>query len=188
LRRMRHRRNGFRHFRRQGCYLGTRAPRAWMDQSGTGVRLARTCQPLIAARSVRYRSLRGSFAASQPGQQLTPEPNIVGAAEDVRAVSRECRDNRGGRRHRYTATVWFYGLWTPGPVPLSRLIAVAVTRRRIEEDHQLAEQSTGLDAGRVIRWMSWHRWTAICLLAYIYLAVAVAVLRQHEAAQTRTPG
>jgi hypothetical protein len=141
----------------------------------------RTCQPLIAARSVRYRSLRGSFAASQPGQQLTPEPNIVGAAEDVRAVSRECRDDRGGRRHRYTATVWFYGLWTPGPVPLSRLIAIAVTRRRIEEDHQLAEQSTGLDAGQVIRWMSWHRWTAICLLAHIYLAVAVAVLRQHEA-------
>jgi hypothetical protein len=24
-------------------------------------------------------------------------------------------------------------------------------------------------------WRSWHRWTAVCLLAYIYLAVAVAV-------------
>jgi hypothetical protein len=44
---------------------------------------------------------------------------------------------------------------------------------RIEEDHQLARQSTGLDAGQVIRWKSWHRWTAICLLAYICLAVAV---------------
>ena len=52
---------------------------------------------------------------------------------------------------------------------------------RTEEDHQLAKQSTGLDAGQVIRWKSWHRWTAICLLAYIYLAVAVAVQRQQEA-------
>src|ERR1035438_9426891 len=33
----------------------------------------------------------------------------------------------------------------------------------------------------VIRWRSWHRWTAVCLLAYIYLAVAVAVQRQHDA-------
>jgi hypothetical protein len=35
----------------------------------------------------------------------------------------------------------------------------AVIRWRIEEDHQLAKQSTGLDAGQVIRWKSWHRWT-----------------------------
>ena len=27
----------------------------------------------------------------------------------------------------------------------------------------------------------WHRWTALCLLAYLYLAVAVAVQRQHDA-------
>ena len=33
----------------------------------------------------------------------------------------------------------------------------------------------------MIRWKSWHRWTAICLLAYIYLTVAVALQRQHEA-------
>ena len=45
-----------------------------------------------------------------------------------------------------------------------------------EEDHQLGKQVAGLAAGQVIRWRSWHRWTAICLLAYIYyLAVAVAL-------------
>jgi len=33
----------------------------------------------------------------------------------------------------------------------------------------------------MIRWTSWHRWTAVCLLAYIYLAVAVAVQRQQGA-------
>jgi len=84
------------------------------------------------------------------------------------------------RRHRYTGKLSFYRCWTPGPVPLSRLITIAVTRWRVEEDHQLAKQSTGLDAGQVIRWRSWHRWTAICLLAYIYLAVATAVQRQQD--------
>ena len=84
------------------------------------------------------------------------------------------------RRHRYTGTLSFYRCWTPGPVPLSQLIAVAVLRWRIEEDHQIAKQAAGLDAGQVIRWRSWHRWTAICLLAYIYLATAAAVQRQHD--------
>jgi SRSO17 transposase len=84
------------------------------------------------------------------------------------------------RRHRYTGTLSFYRCWTPGPAALSRLIAVAVTRWRIEEDHQLAEQAAGLDAGQVVRWKSWHRWTAICLLACIYLAVAAATQRQHD--------
>jgi peptidoglycan/xylan/chitin deacetylase (PgdA/CDA1 family) len=32
------------------------------------------------------------------------------------------------RRHRYTGTVSFYRCWSPGPVPLSRLIAIAVAR------------------------------------------------------------
>ena len=85
------------------------------------------------------------------------------------------------RRHRYTGKVSFYRCWTPGPVPLSRLITIAVIRWRIEEDHQLAKQGTGLDAGQVTCWKSWHRWTAICLLAYIYLAVTVAMERQQGA-------
>jgi hypothetical protein len=51
---------------------------------------------------------------------------------------------------------------------------VAQARWRIEEDHQLAKQVTGPDARQVIRWKSWHRWSTIRLLAYIYLAVAAA--------------
>ncbi len=85
------------------------------------------------------------------------------------------------RRHRYTGTCSFYRCWTPGPVPLSRLIATAVTRWRIEEDHQLAKQVAGLDSGQVIRWRSWHRWSALCLLACMYLAVAVALDRDARA-------
>jgi SRSO17 transposase len=85
------------------------------------------------------------------------------------------------RRHRYTGTRSYYRCWTPGPVPLARLIATAVARWRIEEDHQLAKQAAGLDAGQVIRWKSWHRWTAICLLACIYLAVAAALDRDVRA-------
>ena len=92
------------------------------------------------------------------------------------------------RRHRYTGTLSFYRCWTPGPVPLSRLIAIASARWRIEEDHQLSKQVAGLDAGQVIRWKSWHRWTAICLLAYIYLAVAAALQREQDASSDLDAG
>ena len=33
----------------------------------------------------------------------------------------------------------------------------------------------------MIRWRSWHRWSALCLLAYIYLAVAAALDRDAHA-------
>jgi SRSO17 transposase len=92
------------------------------------------------------------------------------------------------RRHRYTGQLSFYRCWTPGPAPLSRLIAIAVARWRIEEDHQLSKQAADLDSGQVIRWRSWHRWTAVCLLAYLYLAVAVAVQRQQEASASPDAG
>ena len=78
------------------------------------------------------------------------------------------------RRHRYTGTVSSYLCWTPSPVPLAKLIKVAVTRWRIEEDHQLAKQAVGLNSGQVTTWTSWHRWTAISLLAGAFLAVAAA--------------
>jgi hypothetical protein len=61
------------------------------------------------------------------------------------------------------------------------VIAVAPARWKIEEDHQLSKQAAGLDAGQVIRRRSWHRWTAVCLLAYIYLAVAVTLQPEQEA-------
>jgi len=63
-----------------------------------------------------------------------------------------------------------------------------VARWRIEEDHQLSKQAAGLDAGQVIRWRSWHRWTAACLLAYTYLAVAVALQRQQDASSDLDAG
>jgi SRSO17 transposase len=84
------------------------------------------------------------------------------------------------RRHRYTGTVSYFLCWSPDPVPLAKLISVAVTRWKIEEDHQLSKQVSGLDSGQVTTWTSWHRWTAISLLAYIYLAVAAAAQRARD--------
>ena len=84
------------------------------------------------------------------------------------------------RRHRCTGTVSYFLCWTPHPVPLARLISAAVTRWKIEEDHQLGKQVARLDSGQVTTWTSWHRWTAISLLAYAFLAVAAALQRVRD--------
>jgi hypothetical protein len=84
------------------------------------------------------------------------------------------------RKHRYTGTVSYYLCWSPVPVPLAKLISVATARWRIEEDHQQSKQVSGLDSGQVTTWTSWHRWTAICLLTYIFLAVAAAFQRARD--------
>jgi SRSO17 transposase len=91
------------------------------------------------------------------------------------------------RKHRYTGTVSYFLCWSPSPVPLATLIKVAVTRWRIEEDHQMTKQVSGLDSGQVTTWTSWHRWTAISLLAYAFLAVAAACQRTLDAI-TSIPG
>jgi SRSO17 transposase len=84
------------------------------------------------------------------------------------------------RRHRYTGTVSFYLCHSPDPVPLAKLISVAVARWKIEEDHQVYKQVTGLDRGQVTTWTSWHRWTAISLLAGAFLSVAAALQRARD--------
>jgi SRSO17 transposase len=84
---------------------------------------------------------------------------------------------------RYTGTVSSFLCWTPDPVPLAKLIKVAVTRWRIEEDHQLTKQVTRLDSGQVTTWTSWHRRTAISLLACAFLAVAAAWQRARISAR-----
>ena len=84
------------------------------------------------------------------------------------------------RKHRYTGTVSYYLCWSPVPVPLAKLISVATARWRIEEDHQQSKQVSGLDSGQVTTWTSWHRWTAISLLAYLFLAVAAAFQRARD--------
>ena len=61
------------------------------------------------------------------------------------------------------------GRGAPGPADCRRAGPL-----EIEENDQLV----GLDSNQVIRWRSRHRWSALCMLACIYLAVAVAGLRR----------
>lgn len=49
--------------------------------------------------------------------------------------------------HRYTGTVSSYLCWTPHPVPLAKLIKVAVTRWKIEDDRAARRLTSGTRTG-----------------------------------------
>ena len=81
------------------------------------------------------------------------------------------------RRNDTTGEHAYLRCYSPGPVPLHTLVAVAGQRWRIEESFQAAKGLVGLDQHQVRRWTSWHRWTTLAMLAHAFLAVATAIER-----------
>jgi SRSO17 transposase len=85
------------------------------------------------------------------------------------------------RRNRRTRELAYYRCYSPRPVPLSTLVAVAGSRWTVEEMFQGSKTLTGLDEHQVRRWDSWHRWVTLALLAHAFLAVA-STLERHDQA------
>jgi SRSO17 transposase len=105
----------------------------------------------VPARLTSPAAAISSTSASRSGDQtLASRPRA-----DASAASAANAPVLLMRRHRYTGTVSSFLCWTPDPVPLAKLIKVAVTRWIIEEDHQLLKQVSGLDSGQVTTWTSW---------------------------------
>jgi SRSO17 transposase len=81
------------------------------------------------------------------------------------------------RRNDATGELAYLRCYSPTPVPLRTLVAVAGQRWRIEESFQAAKGLVGLDQHQVRRWTSWYRWTTLAMLAHAFLAVATATER-----------
>ena len=90
------------------------------------------------------------------------------------------------RRNDRTGELAYLRCYSPHPVPLPTLVAVAGQRWRIEESFQAAKGLTGLDQHQVRRWTSWHRWTTLAMLAHAFLAVATATERDTQPDPRRT--
>ena len=88
------------------------------------------------------------------------------------------------RRNNRTGELAYLRCYTPHPVPLRTLVVVAGQRWRIEESFQAAKGLTGLDQHQVRRWVSWHRWTTLAMLAHAFLAVATAAERDTQPTPT----
>jgi SRSO17 transposase len=88
------------------------------------------------------------------------------------------------RRNRRTGEYAFYRCYSPTPVPISALVAVAGRRWTVEENFQQGKELAGLDEHQVRRWTSWHRWTVLAMLAHAFLAVTAAAERANTTTTT----
>jgi SRSO17 transposase len=78
------------------------------------------------------------------------------------------------RRNRKTGEYAFYRAYSPVPVPLVRLVKVAGRRWTVEESFASSKELAALDEHQVRTWTSWHRWTALAILAHAFLSVMAA--------------
>jgi len=105
------------------------------------------------------------------------------------ALLPEDADEHGGEHHLLirrtpgSGELAYLRCYSPHRVTLSTLVRVAGQRWRIEESFQSAKGLVGLDQHQVRRWVSWHRWTTLAMLAHAFLAVATAMERD----RTRAP-
>jgi SRSO17 transposase len=84
------------------------------------------------------------------------------------------------RRSRRTGELAFYRCYSPTPVRLIQLVAIAGRRWTVEECFQSGKGLAGLDEHQVRRWLPWRRWTLLAMLAQALLVVLTA--GEHAAA------
>ena len=89
------------------------------------------------------------------------------------------------RRRRYTGKLSLLDTRAGPAVPADRNRGRPLADRKIISS---PSRVPALDAGQVIRWKSWHRRTAICLLACIYLRRCRRAAPAKTLAQSWTPG
>src|SRR5699024_1809253 len=75
------------------------------------------------------------------------------------------------RRNRNSGESDFFRCYVPRAVPLSRLVAVAGRRWRVEESFAQGKNLAGLDEHQVRMCRPWHRWSLPAMVAYAFLAV-----------------
>lgn len=78
------------------------------------------------------------------------------------------------RRNPATGELAYFRCFSPAPVSLRQLVRVAGRRWTVEESFQTSKGLTGLDQHQVRRWVSWHRWTILVMLAFAFLATLTA--------------
>lgn len=74
----------------------------------------------------------------------------------------------------------YYRCYSPEPVTLAELAAVAGARWGIEDCFGEAKNEAGLDHYQVRRYRAWYRHVTLSMLAHAFLAVAARAARPPE--------
>jgi SRSO17 transposase len=82
----------------------------------------------------------------------------------------------------------FFRCWSPGPVTMAELVAVAGARWGVEDCFSEAKNETGLDHYQVRKYQAWYRHATLSMLAHAFLAVTAHATRPEPAASGNDNG
>jgi SRSO17 transposase len=81
----------------------------------------------------------------------------------------------------------FFRCWSPRPVTLAELVAVAGARWGVEDCFAEAKNEAGLDHYQVRKYRAWYRHATLSMLAHAFLAVAARDSRQRPPTPSPQP-
>jgi SRSO17 transposase len=166
-------------------YGGNPRLRSWLEEHGVGCVMAVACSDVIpmAARGMRADEAAGlvpaggwqrlSCADGSKGPRLY-DWALIGTADPGHdlLVRRALAPGEKGQ-----IELAFFRCWSPRPVTLPELAAVAGARWGIEDCFAEAKGEAGLDHYQVRRYRAWYRHATLSMLAHAFLAVTARASR-----------
>jgi SRSO17 transposase len=160
-------------------YGGNPGLREWLEEQGICYVMAVACSEVIAVPAGRFRAdglaalvpasgwQRLSCADGSKGPRLYDWALIGTAAPGHQLLVR--RSLAPGEKGELELA--FFRCWSPRPVTLAELAAVAGARWAVEDCFAEAKNETGLDHYQVRRYRAWYRHATLSMLAHAFLAV-----------------
>ncbi len=160
-------------------YGGNPGLRSWLEGEGISYVMAVACSEMITTGAGRFRAdeltalvpasgwQRLSCADGSKGPRLY-DWALIGTASPARQLLARRSLAPGEKGDLELA---YFRCWSPRPVTLAELVAVAGARWAVEDCFAEAKNETGLDQYQVRRYRAWYRHITLSMLAHAFLAV-----------------
>ena len=161
-------------------YGGNPGLRSWLEEEGIAYVMAVACSEMITAPAGRFRADELAALVSPSGWQRlscadgSKGPRLydwalIGTASPAHQLLARRSLARGEKGELELA---FFRCWSPRPVTVAELAAVASARWAVEDCFAETKNETGLDHYQVRRYRAWYRHITLSMLAHAFLAVA----------------
>ena len=166
-------------------YGGNPKLRGWLEEEEIGYVMAVACSEMIATAAGARRAdelaalvpaagwQRLSCADGSKGPRCYDWALIATADPGHRLLAR--RSLQPGEKGELELA--FFRCWSPRPVTLAELVAVAGARWAVEDCFAEAKNETGLDHYQVRKYRAWYRHVTLSMLAHAFLAVTARATR-----------
>jgi SRSO17 transposase len=170
-------------------YGGNPGLREYLEKENLAYVMAVACNDTVTVPAGQFRAdelaalvpasgwQRLSCADGSKGPRLYDWALVTAAAAGHRLLVRRSLAPNG----KGILELAFFRCWSPRPVTLAELVAVAGARWAVEDCFAEAKNETGLDHYQVRRYRAWYRHVTLSMLAHAFLAVAARSARPRPA-------